>query len=135
MPEAASPRETADRSDVVFTAVASLGALSAIATGPDGLASSMRRGFTLVDFSTLPLQEKEAVRAALVADGIAMVDCPISGTGSQVAIRDAVFMASGERTAIEEVLPILRRLVPTRQGSHGVRERQIGAGQEAHTQG
>ncbi|MFH1331577.1 MAG: NAD(P)-dependent oxidoreductase [Actinomycetota bacterium] len=106
----ASPRETADRSDLIFTAVASLGALSVIATGPDGLASSTRRGFALVDFSTLPLQEKETVRAALAAVGIPMVDCPISGTGAQVEARDAVFMASGDPAAVTAVLPILRRL-------------------------
>jgi len=105
-----SPREVADRSDLVFTAVASLGALPVIATGPEGLASSTHRGFVLVDFSTLPLEEKEGVRSALAAEGIPMVDCPISGTGGQVEARDAVFMASGEPAAVGAAMPILRRL-------------------------
>jgi len=107
---ASSPREVADRSDVIMTAVASLGALATIAGGPEGLIRSGRRGFVVADVSTLPIDEKESVHRDLAAAGIPMLDCTISGTGLQAAARQLVFMASGDHAAIAAVAPVLQRL-------------------------
>ena len=76
-----TPREVAENTDCVLTAVASTGALELIATGPDGLVRSARRDFVVVDVSTLAIEEKEAARADLHAAGISMLDCTISGMG------------------------------------------------------
>jgi putative dehydrogenase len=105
-----SPREVADQSDIILTAVASLGALEAIAQGPGGLVESARRGFVVADASTLPIAEKEAVRGILEPVGIPMLDCTISGTGLQAEVRQLVFMASGDPAAIRAVTPVLQRL-------------------------
>jgi putative dehydrogenase len=107
---ASSPGEVADQSDVILTAVASLGALSAIAGGSGGLIECSRRGFVVADASTLPIGEKEAVREILEPAGIPMLDCTISGTGLQAEVRQLVFMASGDPGAIRTVTPVLQRL-------------------------
>jgi 3-hydroxyisobutyrate dehydrogenase-like beta-hydroxyacid dehydrogenase len=107
---AASPREVADQTEVILTAVASLGALESIASGPEGLIRSGRRGFVVAEVSTLPIAEKESVRGALEAAGIPMLDCTISGTGLQAEARQLVFMASGDPDAIVAVTPVLQRL-------------------------
>jgi L-threonate 2-dehydrogenase len=43
----------------------------------------------------------------LAAVGIELCDCPVSGTGAQMADRDAVFYASGDAAALAIVEPVL----------------------------
>jgi len=47
--------EVAERSDVVFTAIATPGALATIAEGPEGLIHAGHRDFVVADVSTLAL--------------------------------------------------------------------------------
>src|SRR5262245_47806625 len=50
----------------------------------------------VVETSTLPLDVKETARRRLAARGIVLLDCPLSGTGSQARTRDLVVYASGD---------------------------------------
>jgi len=105
-----SPKEVAEHSDLILSAVATHGALRDIATGPNGLVFANRRGFILVDVSTLPLAEKEPVRVSLEAAGIPMLDCTISGMGRQIEQRDGAFMMSGNADAMKVATPVLARI-------------------------
>jgi 3-hydroxyisobutyrate dehydrogenase-like beta-hydroxyacid dehydrogenase len=64
----------------------------------------------VIEASTLPLLDKEAARAALAEKGAVMIDCPISGTGTQAAARDLVFLASGDADSVAAARPLLERL-------------------------
>ena len=52
----------------------------------------------LVEMSTFAISDKEKAARVLAKAGHAMLDTPVSGTGSQAAARDLVFYASGDRT-------------------------------------
>jgi L-threonate 2-dehydrogenase len=58
---------------------------------------------TIVEASTLMLADKERAEKALREAGHMMLDCPVSGTGAQAAVKDIVIYASGEARAIARV--------------------------------
>jgi len=56
--------------------------------------------------STFTIEDKEKAEKALRAAGHVMLDCPVSGTGSQAKTGDLVIYASGESKAIAKVKPV-----------------------------
>jgi len=101
---AADVAELARQVPVLLTSLPSVGALEAVV---EALAGSKVGGIDLVEASTLPLPAKEAARARLASCRISVLDCPISGTGAQMARRDAVVYASGDADALERCRPYL----------------------------
>ncbi|HEY5617119.1 MAG TPA: NAD(P)-dependent oxidoreductase [Vicinamibacterales bacterium] len=91
------------RSDVVICSLPSAAALAQVAQ------ELARSGGVeiVVETSTLPIASKEAARQQLAASGITLLDCPLSGTGSQAKVRDIVVYASGSRAAYEHVAPVM----------------------------
>jgi 3-hydroxyisobutyrate dehydrogenase-like beta-hydroxyacid dehydrogenase len=106
----ASPFEVGRAADLVLVSVASSAALQEVVSGADGLDGAGRPGLVVIEASTLPLLDKEAARAALAEKGAVMIDCPISGTGTQAAARDLVFLASGDADSVAAARPLLERL-------------------------
>ena len=49
------------------------------------------------------IEDKEKARGALEKAGHTVIDCPVSGTGSQAANRDLVFYASGDKATIKKL--------------------------------
>ncbi len=60
----------------------------------------------VVEASTFKLEDKERAEAALRKAGHAMLDCPVSGTGAQAAVKDIVIYASGDAEAIAKTTRI-----------------------------
>jgi 3-hydroxyisobutyrate dehydrogenase-like beta-hydroxyacid dehydrogenase len=60
----------------------------------------------VVEASTFTIEDKEAAERALRAAGHLMLDCPISGTGSQAKTGDLVIYASGDNKAIAKLKPM-----------------------------
>jgi len=56
--------------------------------------------------STFTIEDKEKAEKILRAAGHTMLDCPVSGTGSQARTGDLVIYASGDRKAIAKVKPM-----------------------------
>jgi 3-hydroxyisobutyrate dehydrogenase-like beta-hydroxyacid dehydrogenase len=102
---AGSPREVARAADIVISVLPSVKALDDVVTGPDGLLAAGRSGQILIEASTLPLDDKERVRAA-AAPRLTVLDCPLSGTGAQAAAKDLLVYASGDSAAIARCIPV-----------------------------
>lgn len=60
----------------------------------------------VIEASTFTLGDKERAEAALRKAGHVMLDCPVSGTGAQAAVKDIVVYASGDAKAIAKVMPM-----------------------------
>jgi L-threonate 2-dehydrogenase len=60
----------------------------------------------VIEASTFTLGDKEGAEAAFRNAGHVMLDCPVSGTGAQAAVKDIVVYASGDAGAIAKVMPI-----------------------------
>lgn len=100
-----SPREVAERADVVILLLPTADSLFEVVEGPAGIAQASGTDVIVVDSSTLLLADKERARAALADQGIVLLDCPVSGTRSQVVEKDVVVFASGPDDAVEACQP------------------------------
>jgi 3-hydroxyisobutyrate dehydrogenase-like beta-hydroxyacid dehydrogenase len=101
---AADAGEVARQAGIVICSLPSAEALRQVAAA---LAQAGRAGLIVVETSTLPIADKEAARAVLAACGATLLDCPLSGTGSQARARDLVVYASGDRRAFRRIEPVL----------------------------
>jgi putative dehydrogenase len=105
---AGSAREVAATSDVVITALPGLDALESAFFGSEGIAAGATPHLVVSEQSTFALDAKERVRSVLAARGVAVLDAPVSGTGTQAQQRDLAIFASGERAAFDTAFPVLQ---------------------------
>lgn len=105
---AADPAGVATAADVVLLSLPSEAAFEDVVDGPQGIAAAAPgRAGVVVETSTLSLEVKERGRARLSEVSVDLLDCPISGTGAQMAAGDAVFYLSGEEAAAATAEPLL----------------------------
>jgi 3-hydroxyisobutyrate dehydrogenase-like beta-hydroxyacid dehydrogenase len=98
--EAATPREVAQRSTIVFLCVTGSADVEALIRGADGLTAGLAPGSVVVDCSTSDPTSTVALAAELEAAGVTLVDAPLSRTPKEawagtldtmVGASDAVF--------------------------------------------
>ncbi|MBX3663531.1 MAG: NAD(P)-dependent oxidoreductase [Burkholderiales bacterium] len=93
---------------VLVTSLPSLAAVDAAFFGRGGIAESAKRGTVVIETSTLPLAKKHEIRERCALRGIAVLDCPVSGTGAQAANRDIAIYASGDHKAYAGAEAVLK---------------------------
>ena len=71
------------------------------------IAAAKLKGKVVVEMSTFTISDKEKAARTLHRAGHVMIDCPVSGTGSQAKNRDLVFYASGNARTIARLRPLL----------------------------
>ena len=109
---AGSPREVAEASNVVFSMVTYNDALRAVALGPDGIVSGLRRDAVYVEMSTVSPAVTREIGEAVAARGAAMLDAPISGSTTTVEAGTASIAAGGDAAALERARPYLLAMAP-----------------------
>ena len=87
---------------VIMTSLPTPAALHATAAAIVAAGAPRR---TVVEASTMALDDKLRFGAALEAAGHTALDCPISGTGAQAKTRDLVIYASGDPAAVAAMQP------------------------------
>jgi 3-hydroxyisobutyrate dehydrogenase-like beta-hydroxyacid dehydrogenase len=60
----------------------------------------------IVEASTFRMEDKAKAERALRKAGHVLLDCPVSGTGSQARVKDLVIYASGDSKAIRKLRPM-----------------------------
>jgi len=70
------------------------------------IAAAKLKRKAIVEMSTFAISDKEKAGQVLRKAGHAMLDCPVSGTGSQARHRDLVFYASGNSAIIKRLTPM-----------------------------
>src|SRR5438067_3522867 len=76
---AGSPREVAERSDVVFVNVTDSPDVEQVVLGEQGIIHGIRPGSVLVDMSTISPDVTRRIAALLKEKGVEMIDAPVSG--------------------------------------------------------
>lgn len=106
----ASPREVAERSDIVITMLPDGKVVRDVSLGDQGLIHGFKPGSLLVDTSSSEPWLTQETGASLKERGIAMIDAPVSGAqwGAQAA--ELVFMAGGAGQDLERARPLLERM-------------------------
>jgi 3-hydroxyisobutyrate dehydrogenase-like beta-hydroxyacid dehydrogenase len=88
------------KTEIVITSLPSSEALHEVA-------EELKTRCIVIEASTLPIEEKIKARDALARKGIALLDCPLSGTGAQARTKDLVVYGSGDKSAFEKTKPVL----------------------------
>jgi 3-hydroxyisobutyrate dehydrogenase len=122
--ELATPREVAAAAEIVVICVSDTPDVEAVLFGPDGLAEALEPGRLVIDCSTISPAGTRVMADRLRAQGVAMIDAPVSG-GSEGAQKGTLtIMVGGEADDLERgrgVLAAMGRTI-THMGP-------IGAGQ------
>ena len=108
---AQSPREVAEKTDIVLTCLPSVASLNDVISGKDGILSAGRKDIIVVETSTFPIEDKQKARETLQQAEIVMLDCPLSGTGAQAARKDLAVFASGDKECLRKVHPGFQRVL------------------------
>src|SRR5437763_7163795 len=90
-----TPREVAERSDIVFTMVTDTAAVQAVTGGDDGILAGLSPGKIYVDMSTASPANARALAAEVAATGAEMLDSPVSGTSITIDQGKASLMVGG----------------------------------------
>ena len=107
-----SPREVAERSDVVLSMVSNTAALEAVTLGENGVHAGLVAGRVHVDMSTVAPEVSRRLAGLARARGAAMLDAPVSGSVSTLEEGRLSIMVGGDREVFERVLPVLRAIGP-----------------------
>lgn len=97
-------KEVATEVATIVTALPSPKALTATVKGIVG-AKAPRR--LVIETSTFALEDKIEAERLLRRAGHVMLDCPVSGTGSQAKNKDIIIYASGDKRAIAKARPVV----------------------------
>jgi L-threonate 2-dehydrogenase len=96
----------ADVAAKVSTVLTSLPKPQALMDTVRAIAAAKLKRVVIVEMSTFAIADKEKAERVAAKAGHVMLDCPVSGTGSQAQARDLVFYASGDSAAIKRLRPM-----------------------------
>ncbi len=104
---AATPRDLAAASEVIFTIVSDPPALESVLWGKDGVFAGMKRGSVLIESSTVSpgLEKRAAASAAEV--GCEFLEGPVTGGTWGAEKGELVYMVGGEESTLKRVEPVL----------------------------
>jgi 3-hydroxyisobutyrate dehydrogenase-like beta-hydroxyacid dehydrogenase len=91
--------DVAAKCAMVITSLPSPQALEATV---NALVAAKLKKRIIIECSTFTLDDKQRAERALRKAGHTLLDCPVSGTGAQAAVKDLVIYASGDSAAIKK---------------------------------
>lgn len=110
---AANPAELAAQCDVIFVCVSDTPDVEAVVLGENGVIHGARSGSLVVDHSTIsPIVTRE-IAAKLNANGVQMLDAPISGGSEGAANGTLSIMIGGDAAQVERAMPYLQAMGKT----------------------
>ncbi len=110
---AGSPREVAERSDVVITMLPDSPQVEEVLTGEDGVLEGVKEGALVVDMSTILPVVTEGLAAKVKEKGASMLDAPVSG-GDVGAIEGTLsIMVGGSEGDFERARPLFEAMGKT----------------------
>ena len=117
-----TPREVAERADVVMTSLPNEEIVESVASGPEGILAGLSDGKVWADLSTISPRASRGL-AKRVRDegrGAQMLDTPVSGSVPQVKTGTLTIMVGGDPDAYARIEPALRILgTPEYVGENG----------------
>jgi 3-hydroxyisobutyrate dehydrogenase-like beta-hydroxyacid dehydrogenase len=122
---AASPREVAERSDVVITMVVDGGQVEALLLGEDGALAGAADGALFVDMSTIAPADARRLGATLGERGHGFVDAPVTGSAPRAEDGTLTIMVGGAEDDVARAMPLFEAM-----GELIVHVGEVGRGQQ-----
>jgi 2-hydroxy-3-oxopropionate reductase len=109
----ASPRDVAERTDILITMLPDSPEVEAVYAGPGGALGAARPGWLAIDMSSISPRVAREMAERAAAAGAAMLDAPVSG-GDKGAIAGTLsIMVGGTAADFERALPVLQAMGKT----------------------
>ena len=102
----ASPKEVAEKADIVFTMLPDTPDVEAVLFGKDGVAAGLSRGKTVVDMSSISPIETKAFARKINDLGCDYLDAPVSGGEVGAKAASLTIMVGGSETTFDKVRPL-----------------------------
>ncbi len=107
---AASPKEVAERCDVVVTMLPNSPHVRAVLLGPQGVIEGAGPGKTVIDMSSIaPLASRE-IASLLAEKGVEMLDGPVSGGEPKAIDGTLSVMVGGKKDVFERCYPVMKSM-------------------------
>ncbi len=110
---AESPREVAERSDVVFTNLPDTPDVLKVVLGDNGVLSGAHPGLIFVDNSTIKPAASREIYQRLAEVGVQSLDAPVSGGDVGAQQGTLSIMVGGDADALQKVAPAFQALGKT----------------------
>ena len=104
-----TPRELAERTDVVISMLFDTAAVHAVYHGADGLLASAR-GKLFIEMSTVRPEAQQALAEEAMRAGGAFIECPVGGTTGPARAGQLLGLAGGGVSDVERARPVLEKL-------------------------
>jgi 3-hydroxyisobutyrate dehydrogenase-like beta-hydroxyacid dehydrogenase len=105
---AAGPAQVAAEAARVILSLPDSDVVEEVVLGPCGLLGNSSKVRLILDTTTGDPERSEALARRLAAQGIPILDAPISGSSQQIRQRQGVILIGGERAAYEANLDLFR---------------------------
>ena len=103
----ATPREVAERSDVIFYCVGDTKMARQITVGSGGLIETVRKGAITCDCSSIAPEASIELNAAFAAKGAHFLDSPVTGSTGGAEKATLTFMVGGDKAVFERAKPYM----------------------------
>ncbi len=105
-----SPKDIAERCDLIITCLPSPAACSAVMEEKNGILEGMSEGKIWAEMSTTDVEEVKRLAKLVEAKGGAAIECPVSGGCHRAATGNISIFAGCDRPTFERMLPLLTTL-------------------------
>jgi len=102
-----TPREVAERSDVIFYCVGDTAMAREITTGPAGLIEAVRKDAIVCDCSSIAPDASIELNAAFAAKGAHFLDSPVTGSTGGAEKATLTFMVGGDKAVFDRAKPYM----------------------------
>ena len=107
---AGSPREVAEKVDVLLLCLPDSPDVIAVATGPDGIMSGAHPGLVVMDHSTVAPATPQRLAKEFEPHGVTWIDAPVSGGPNGAEAATLTIMLGGDEKTVDRCRPILQAM-------------------------
>jgi 2-hydroxy-3-oxopropionate reductase len=108
-----SPANVASNADIIMTMVTDTKAVEDVILGERGIARGARAGSLVVDHSTIAPDGARRIASALTAQGVEMLDAPVSGGSAAAETGTLAIMIGGSKGPVARITPVLSSYAKT----------------------
>jgi 2-hydroxy-3-oxopropionate reductase len=106
----ASPKEVAEKCDIVVTMLPNSPHVRSVLLGPQGVIEGAGPGNTVIDMSSIaPLASRE-IASLLAEKGVEMLDAPVSGGEPKAIDGTLSVMVGGKKDVFERCYPVMKSM-------------------------
>jgi 3-hydroxyisobutyrate dehydrogenase len=105
-----SPKALAARCDAVITCLPSPAVSEVVLAGPDGILAGLAKGGAWIEMSTLGRDEVQRLAALAATNGIAVLECPVTGGVHKAADGEITVLVGGDQALFQRHQPALEAM-------------------------